>query len=95
MAKARRRIVGELARFRGREEAGPFREGGGVLLDIGFDGMGGARGVAQRRARMGPADRERELVDDRVGDAAALGDAVERRALVEAAHMRDPFDHFA
>ncbi len=44
---------------------------------------------------MGPADRERELVDDRVRYAAAPGDAIERRVLVEAAHMRDPFDRFA
>ena len=95
MAKASRKIFREPPRFRGQKEIGPFGEGGVVLFDISLDRVGGGRGVAQWSARMRSPDRERELVDECVRDAAAVGYAIERRVLVEAAHVGDPFDRLA
>ena len=89
------RILREPPRFRRGKEIGPFGEGGVVLFDISLDCMGGGRRVAQWSACMRSPDRERELVDDSVRDAAAVGYAIERRVLVEAAHVRDPFDRLA
>ena len=54
-----------------------------------------ARGVAERGLGVRAANGERELVDDRVRDAAPVGDAIERGVLVESPHMGDPFDDFA
>ena len=54
-----------------------------------------SRAVPQRGARVGAADRQRQPVDDVVGYALPLGDPVERPALVEPAHVGDPFDDFA
>ena len=80
---------------RGVEKIGPLGESGAVLLDIGLERMGRARCVPERRAGVGTADRDRQLVDDLVGQAASRRDAVERRILVEAAHVGDPLDDFA
>src|SRR5271154_7144040 len=57
--------------------------------------MGGARRIPHRRAGVGAADRQGHLVNDRIRDAFARGDAVERRVLVEPPHVDDPFDDFA
>ena len=57
--------------------------------------MRGARAVSERRAGVGAANGERQLVDDRVRNVAPVGDAIERRVLVESPHVGDPFDDFA
>ena len=44
---------------------------------------------------MGVADGERQPVDRLVRQGVPRGDPVERRILVEAPHMSDPFDNFA
>ena len=88
------RIVGELAR-RGRvEEIEPLGESRIVLLDVGFERMCRARSVPERGASMHAADRERQLVDDRVRDSLPIGDVIERRVLVESPHVHGPFDDF-
>ena len=89
------RIVGKLARRRRIEEIGPLGESRAVLLDVSFERMRGARCVPERGASVHAADDERQLVDDRVRNAAPVGDAIERRVLVESPHMDDPFDDFA
>ena len=51
--------------------------------------------AAQRGAGVGAPNRQREPVDDLVGNAIALGDPIEGRILVEPAEVRDPFDDLA
>ena len=89
------RILGEAASVRRREHVRPFGECGIVLLDIGFELVRRPHGVAQGGSRVRTADPQRELVDDGVRNALPLGDPVERRRLVEPAHVHDPFDDFA
>ena len=89
------RIDGELASRRRIEKIGPLGESSVILLDVGLEGVRGARRVPQRRAGVGAADRERQLVNDRVRHAVPRDDAVERRILVKSPHVGDPFDDFA
>ena len=89
------RVVGQPARIRGRKELGPLGKRGVVLLDVGLDGLRRPQPVAQRRARMRLPHRQGEPVNDRIGNAAAFGHPVERHGLVEAAHVRRPFDDLA
>jgi hypothetical protein len=44
---------------------------------------------------MHAADRERQLVDDRIRNAAPVSDAIEGGVLIESSHVDDPFDGFA
>ena len=57
--------------------------------------MRAPRRIPERRAGMGAADGERQLVDVSSDTRVPRGDPVERRILVEAPHMGDPFDDFA
>src|ERR1700722_3491391 len=88
------RIARKLARRRRIEEIGPLGESRAVLLDISFERMGGARAVPDRGASVHAADHERQLVDDRVRDALAVGDVIERSVLVESPHVDGPLDDF-
>jgi hypothetical protein len=57
--------------------------------------MRGARPIPERGASVRAADRERQGVDDRVRHALPVGDAIQRRVLIESPHVGDPFDDFA
>ena len=87
--------MGQLARRRRVEEIRPLGESGVVLLDIGLERMRCGRAIPDWGASVHMADGERQLVDDRVRNAAPVNDAIERRALVKSPHMDDPFDDFA
>ena len=89
------RLARQAGRLPGREQLRPLGEGGVVLPDSGLELARGARPVAQRRARMRAANGLGQPVDERVGKVVPLGDAVERRVLVEPPHMADPLDDLA
>jgi hypothetical protein len=56
--------------------------------------MGGARAVPNRGASVKAANDERQLVDDCVRDAVAVGNVIKRRILVESPHVDGPLDDF-